>query len=177
MAPEARKNNPQRMSDFDAPSERDDSPKGTPRYRPNAAGIVQRTDGRILICERVREPGSWQFAQGGVDPGETMEQALVREMEEELSLGPEDYLVITKKGPYRYLFGKGRKKKGFDGQQQIYFLTLMTCPERKINVVTPHQEFRSVRWIRPEEFDLCWLPEFKREVYQAVLRDFFGVEI
>ena len=147
-----------------------------PLYRLNAAAILQRTDGRILICERLREPGSWQFAQGGVDPGETMEQALVREMEEELSLQPGDYLVITRKGPYRYLFGRGRKKKGFDGQEQTYFLTLMTCPETKINVRTPHQEFQRARWIHPEEFDLCWLPDFKREVYRAVLFDFFGVE-
>jgi len=147
-----------------------------PLYRLNAAGILQRTDGRILICERLREPGSWQFAQGGVDSGETLEQALLREMEEELSLRPSDYLVITRKGPYRYLFGKGRKKKGFDGQEQTYFLTLMTCLETKINVATPHQEFRRARWIHPHEFDLCWLPDFKREVYRAVLFDFFGVE-
>jgi len=152
-----------------------DSPK-PPQYRLNVAGILQRTDGRILICERLREPGSWQFAQGGVDPGETLEQALVREMEEETSLQPGDFLVITRKGPYRYLFGPGRKKKGFDGQEQTYFLTLMTCPETKINVATPHQEFRRTRWIKPEEFDLCWLPDFKREVYRTVLFDFFGVE-
>ena len=147
-----------------------------PLYRLNAAAILQRTDGRILICERLREPGSWQFAQGGVDSGETMEQALVREMEEELSLRSGDYLVISRKGPYRYLFGKGRKKKGFDGQEQTYFLTLMTCPETRVNVITPHQEFRRTRWIQPGEFDLCWLPEFKREVYRSVLFDFFGVE-
>lgn len=148
-----------------------------PQYRLNAAGIVQRTDGRILICERLNEPGSWQFAQGGVDPGETLEQALVREMEEELSLRPQDYLIITRKGPYRYLFGKGRKKKGFDGQEQTYFLTLMTCPETRIDVATPHQEFRRTSWIQPGEFDLCWLPNFKREVYRAVLYDFFGVGV
>lgn len=147
-----------------------------PRYRPNAAGILQRTDGRILVCERLNEPGAWQFAQGGIDSGETMEQALLREMQEELSLRPKDYLIICHKGPYRYLFGKGRKKKGYDGQEQTYFLTLMTCPEERINVATARPEFRRTRWINPAEFDLCWLPEFKREVYRAVLFDFFGVE-
>jgi len=149
----------------------------TPLYRPNAAGILQRTDGRILICERLKEPGSWQFAQGGVDPGETMKQALVREMEEELSLRPGDYLILTSKGPYRYLFGNVKKKKGYDGQEQTYFLTLLTSPETRINVITPHQEFRRARWITPCAFDLGWLPEFKREVYRAVLLDFFGIEM
>lgn len=147
-----------------------------PRYRPNAAGILQRTDGRILICERIDTAGAWQFAQGGVNAGETLEEALVREMQEELSLRSKDYVVITSKGPYRYLFGKSRKKKGFDGQEQTYFLALMTGQEKRINVATAHPEFRRTRWIRPEEFDLCWLPDFKREVYRAVLFDFFGVE-
>ncbi|MDD5348889.1 MAG: NUDIX domain-containing protein [Chthoniobacteraceae bacterium] len=152
------------------------APLSSPRYRLNAAGILQRTDGRILVCERLREAGCWQFAQGGLNQGETEEEALVREMEEELSLRRDDYVVITSKGPYRYLFGKGRKKKGFDGQQQTYFLTLMTCLETRINVATAHPEFQRTRWIRPGEFDLCWLPEFKRAVYRAVLFDFFGVE-
>ena len=149
--------------------------KSIPQYRPNSAGILQRTDGRILIAERLNMPGAWQFAQGGMNPGETAEQALVREMEEELSLRPHDYLILTHKGPYRYLFGK-RKKKGFDGQEQTYFLTLLTAPESRINVRTIHQEFQRFRWIFPAEFDLCWLPEFKREVYGAVLFDFFGID-
>jgi putative (di)nucleoside polyphosphate hydrolase len=152
----------------------DDSPKILPLYRLNSAAILQRTDGRILIAERVNVPGAWQFAQGGANPGETAEEALVREMEEELSLKPRDYLILTHKGPYRYLFGK-RKKKGFDGQEQTYFLTLLTAPESRINVRTAHQEFQRFRWIYPAEFDLCWLPVFKREVYSAVLFDFFGI--
>ena len=151
------------------------SPPLSPRYRLNAAGILQRTDGCILICERLGEAGCWQFAQGGVNRGETPGEALEREMEEELSLRREDYVVICSKGPYRYLFAKGRKKKGYDGQEQTYFLTLMTCLEERINVATAHPEFRRTRWIRPEAFDLCWLPEFKRAVYRAVLFDFFGV--
>jgi putative (di)nucleoside polyphosphate hydrolase len=145
------------------------------QYRPNAAGILQRTDGRILVAERLNLPGAWQFAQGGISPGETPEEALVREMEEELSLKPGDYLILICKGPYRYLFGK-RKKKGYDGQEQTYFLTLLTAPESRINVQTSHQEFQRYRWIFPSEFDLCWLPEFKREVYRSVLFDFFGVD-
>jgi putative (di)nucleoside polyphosphate hydrolase len=147
-----------------------------PRYRPNVASILQRTDGRILICERIHQPGAWQFAQGGIDAGETPREALIREMGEELSLRAKDFLIISQKGPYRYLFGKGRKKKGFDGQEQIYFLTLMTCLENRVNVVTAHPEFQQTRWIKPAEFDMCWLPDFKRQVYRNVLFDFFGVE-
>lgn len=40
---------------------------------------------------------------------------------------------------------------------------------------TKHPEFRSFRWIAPNDSCLDWLPKFKHGVYRAVLRDFFGV--
>jgi putative (di)nucleoside polyphosphate hydrolase len=39
------------------------------------------------------------------------------------------------------------------------------------------REFRAYRWIFPVEFDLDWLPAFKRDVYREVMRDFFQVEL
>ena len=154
-----------------------ESAKAGARYRPNVAAILQDGAGRILICERFDIPGAWQFPQGGVEPGETHRQALGREMSEELSLEPDDYEIITQKGPYRYSLGEGRTKNGFHGQEQEYFLLKLTGPESRIDVATPHREFRSWRWIRPAEFDLRWLLEMKREVYREVLRDFFSVEL
>ena len=147
------------------------------RYRPNVAAIVQNEAGRVLICERADIPGAWQFPQGGVEPGETHAQALEREMREELSLAPGDYKVISHRGPYRYLLGKGRTKNGFHGQEQEYFLLKLTAPDSRIDVKTAHREFRSWKWIRPAEFDLRWLLAMKRDVYRRVMSDFFGVEL
>ena len=148
-----------------------------PRYRSSVAGIFQRADGRILICERLDKAGAWQFAQGGVDDGETAEQAFHREMEEELSVRPQDCRILDRKGPYRYLFPNGVQRKGYNGQEQTYFLALLTGPETCINVATAHPEFRGVRWVLPGEFDFAWLPAFKREVYRQVFADFFGVSL
>ncbi len=145
------------------------------RFRPNVAGIIQADDGRILICERMEPAGAWQFPQGGVDPGETYEEAFRREMEEEIGLKPEDYTLIDRRGPYRYTFEGGRLKRGYHGQEQHYFLARLTSPDSHINVCTGHPEFRDFRWVAPEAFDLDWLPFFKKEVYRAVLHDFFGV--
>jgi len=145
------------------------------RYRPNVAAILQRDDGRILVAERLSPVNCWQFPQGGVDEGETYVQALVREVEEELSLREDHYEVVASRGPYRYRFENGRQKRGYHGQEQRYFLVRLTAPECYINVATEHQEFRSYRWIDPGEFRLEWLPGFKREVYREVLRDFFNL--
>jgi putative (di)nucleoside polyphosphate hydrolase len=147
------------------------------RYRPNVAAILQNADGRILVCERIDIPGAWQFPQGGIEPGETLEQALEREMREELSLEPGDYKVLGQKGKYRYVLGEGKIKKGYHGQEQEYFLLQLVSPETCINLETPEQEFKASRWIVPSEFDLRWLPSMKREVYRHVMWDFFNVEL
>lgn len=147
------------------------------KYRPNVAGIITDLNGRILVCERIDVRGAWQFPQGGVDPGETFVGALEREMAEELSLRRGDYRILDQKGPYRYVLGGGRTKKGYHGQEQQYFLLELTAPESVINVATPDAEFRSTKWIRPHEFKKSWLPRMKAAVYESVLRDFFGAEL
>jgi putative (di)nucleoside polyphosphate hydrolase len=146
-----------------------------PAYRPNAAIILRNSQGEILICERSDVLGCWQFPQGGVKKDETLLDALHREVEEELGLKPEDYRVLSKKGPYRYLFLNGRQKEGFDGQEQHYFLAELTKPETAVRL-EGSDEFRDARWLPPAAFDLDWIGPMKREVYTNVFRDFFGIE-
>ena len=50
------------------------------RYRPNVAAILQRGDGCVLIGQRADYPESWQFPQGGIDAGESPEDAARREI-------------------------------------------------------------------------------------------------
>jgi putative (di)nucleoside polyphosphate hydrolase len=85
--------------------------------------------------------------------------------------------VTLRKGPYRYLFREGRTKKGWHGQEQLYFLCHLEAPDDAVNVATKEPEFQAFRWISPTEFQVSWLPPMKRQVYQAVFRDFFDIEI
>ncbi|MEI8340099.1 MAG: NUDIX domain-containing protein [Verrucomicrobiota bacterium] len=148
------------------------------KLRQNVAGIlVQSSSGKILICERYNSAGAWQFPQGGVDAGESLEEALVRELYEEISLKAGDYTILEKKGPYQYMYGERRLVKGHHGKVQHYFLAQLDAPISRINVATEHPEFRNVRWILPGEFKIKWLPEMKHAVYRAVFKDFFGVAL
>jgi putative (di)nucleoside polyphosphate hydrolase len=152
------------------------------RFRPNVAALIVKPDGALLICERWTVPGAWQFPQGGVDAGETPESALFREVREEVGLEPKHYQVIAQKAGYRYLYPedvrqKKLKKHGFHGQEQTYYLCHLHSNSTPINVDQKGREFRAYRWIDPEEFDLDWLPSFKRDVYRQVMLDFFQVEI
>jgi putative (di)nucleoside polyphosphate hydrolase len=145
-----------------------------PVYRPNVAFILRNPAGEILVCERSDWPGCWQFPQGGVQPGESLPEALAREVEEELGLLPHEYRVLTSRGPYRYLFPKGRKKEDFDGQEQHYFLAELINTRATIRFEGAH-EFRAARWLPPAAYNLDWIAPMKREVYAQVFRDFFGI--
>ena len=147
------------------------------KYRLNVAAILRNGAGKILVAERVDRSGAWQFPQGGVDEGETLEQALARELREEISLAPSAYQIVTSKGPYFYLFGSDKVVKGFHGKEQHYFLADFTGDPGKIDVKTAHPEFRDIRWVDPASFDIDWLPRMKREVYREVFQDFFSVRI
>jgi putative (di)nucleoside polyphosphate hydrolase len=146
-----------------------------PAYRLNAAIILRNSNGEILICERRDWQGCWQFPQGGVKKSETLLGALYREVEEELGLKPADYRIVSSKGPYRYLFMNGRKKDGFDGQEQHYFLADLINPNSVIRLEGSH-EFRAARWLPPAAYDMDWIGSMKREVYASVFRDFFQIE-
>ena len=146
-----------------------------PTYRPNAAIILRNPTGEILVCERSDWRGCWQFPQGGVKKGESLIEALHREVEEELGLQPPDYRVLSSKGPYRYLFTGGRKKEGYDGQEQHYFLAELINPNAVIQFDGAH-EFCAAKWLHPAAYDLDWIAPMKRDVYADVFRDFFAVE-
>jgi putative (di)nucleoside polyphosphate hydrolase len=148
---------------------------GAPIYRPNVAAIIRRSDKKVLVGERRDRPGSWQFPQGGIKSRETPEEALARELFEEVGLKTGSFRVLERKEPYRYLFDKGRKKEGYHGQEQIYFL-IELLPGFEPDHETSEPEFRALRWIEPSEFHVNWLPPFKREVYRQVLNQFFGVQ-
>lgn len=155
---------------------------GMVRYRPNVAALVMNPAGSLLICERATVPGAWQFPQGGVDAGESIEQALFREVLEEVGLAPGHYEVVARREGYRYLYpqdarGKKLRKHGNHGQEQTYFLCHLKPNAPQVNVNQKPREFRAYRWILPAEFDLDWLPAFKRDVYREVMRDFFKVNL
>lgn len=145
-----------------------------PKYRPNVALILRNTSGALLFCERSDWPGTWQFPQGGLVPGESPLDALWREAREEIALLPFQYCIAESRGPYRYLFQGKRKKDGCEGQEQTYFLADLLAPEFKINFGSD-PEFRDAVWLPPDKLRIDLVPSLKQGVYRRVLADFFGI--
>ncbi|MEY2599438.1 MAG: hypothetical protein RLZZ142_1697 [Verrucomicrobiota bacterium] len=147
------------------------------RYRLNVAAILRDSKGRILICERLGAPGSWQFPQGGVDKGESLFEALTRELEEEIGVTAESWTMLTQDGPFRYEFGEGRMVKGFHGKDQHFFLVEYHGACDGIRVDMPSPEFQAYEWIAPETFSLSWLPKMKRDMYKKAFRSLLGIHL
>lgn len=108
--------------------------------------------------------------------------ALTREVREEIGLLPKHYRILDERSGYRYLYPpevrkKKQEKHGFHGQEQTYFRCLLQPGAPEVNVNQTPREFGDHKWIEPREFQLSWLPDFKRDVYRQVMRDFFAVEL
>ncbi len=58
-----------------------------PHFRAGIVAVVRRADGKVLAFERTDYSGEWQLPQGGIERGESPEQAAWRELEEETGLG------------------------------------------------------------------------------------------
>ncbi len=144
-------------------------------YRPNVAAIVQGPGGLLLIGQRSDFPECWQFPQGGIDAGESKEDALRREVLEEIALPPGAYEVTARRGPYRYDYPQGLDRRGFRGQEQTYFLCSILG--NKLPVIELHKscgEFTAVHWVPVDDFPVHLVPPMKQAVYREILRDFFG---
>lgn len=143
-------------------------------YRPNVAAILQRADGLVLIGRRSDYPESWQFPQGGIDPGETPEEAVRREIFEEVGLAPQAYTLAARSGPHCYDFPAGRDHRGHDGQEQIYFLCRLHGSDAPaIDLAKTCGEFAAVRWVPVTGFPVHLAPPMKQAVYREVLQRLF----
>ena len=134
-----------------------------PSHRPNVGAILRREDGHILMCERLNQPGHWQFPQGGIKKGERLFDALWREIEEELGLSPATaYCRIIAVGPeVKYDFPPGTTSKiatKYAGQAQVLvLLDYLGCDSDLQLAADDKPEFRSFRWVtRAQALQLLW---------------------
>jgi len=136
-------------------------------YRPNAAALILRSQGReILLGERADTPGHWQWPQGGLEPGESPEDGLFRELQEEIGVSKARILYrFPFKLVYRFPQRLSQKFKPCIGQEQVYFVVEI---EQAPNLEASDGEFSAIKWAPLEKAtsQVIW---HKAPLYDAVL--------
>ncbi|MDE2402087.1 MAG: RNA pyrophosphohydrolase [Burkholderiales bacterium] len=144
-------------------------------FRPNVGIILLNHRNQVFWGKRIRTH-SWQFPQGGIKYGESPEQAMFRELHEEVGLLPEHVRVVARTRDWlRYEvpnhFIRKDARGHYKGQKQIWFLLQLMGRDTDMNLrASSHPEFDAWRW---HEY---WVPldtviEFKRDVYQLALSE------
>lgn len=143
-------------------------------FRPNVGIVIANGEGQVLWGRRVGGSDSWQFPQGGIHGGETPEQAMYRELDEEVGLQPEQVQILGEtrdwlryRLPERYV--RRREQPVCIGQKQRWFLLRLTAGDEAVRVdAHAKPEFDAWRWVN------YWYPvsgvvDFKRDVYRQAL--------
>jgi len=147
------------------------------RYRPNVAAVIlspqypQKCE--IFIARRIDIKNAWQFPQGGIDEGETPQEALLRELTEEI--GTDEVEIIAEHPKWLKYDFPTKHPKGkcynFDGQAQKYFLVRLK-DESSIKLDSFEEpEFSEYCFVDYENV-LTKATHFKRRVYKMVLDHF-----
>jgi len=144
-------------------------------YRQCVGLVLFNPEGKVFVGERLDNQGAWQMPQGGIDDGETIEEAAIREMREETGTDKAEIVyvsdnVLTYDLP-DHLLGKlwsGRYK----GQEQRWAALRFTGEDHEVTLYDKvHPEFSSWKWV--ELGDVCeMIVPFKRATYEAVIEEF-----
>ena len=148
-------------------------------YRPCAGFMLVNAEGLVFVGERIDKSahGFWQMPQGGIDKGEDVREAALRELHEEVGVAAHLVEVIAQSAqPYFYdlppeLLGKVWKGK-YRGQEQHWFLGRFLGSEADIDLEAHDPpEFAAYQWVAPALLPDLIVP-FKREVYAALVAEF-----
>lgn len=145
-------------------------------FRPNVGIIIFNEKGKLLWAKRLGQD-AWQFPQGGVQMHESPEEAALRELNEEVGLGPEDVEIVACTEKWlRYRLPKHLIRQNSHpvciGQKQKWYLMRLLSDTEKIRFdLCEKPEFDHWRWVN------YWYPvnqvvSFKRKVYRKALEEF-----
>jgi putative (di)nucleoside polyphosphate hydrolase len=144
-------------------------------FRANVGIILANGERQVFWGGRAGRDG-WQFPQGGIGPDEDPQEAMYRELEEEIGLTADDVrLVGSTRGWLRYRLPKryirNHSRPLCIGQKQRWFLLELSSPDHRLRFdTTTRPEFDRWRWVD------YWLPlreviYFKRHVYRRALEE------
>ncbi len=143
-------------------------------FRPNVGIILCNQQRQLFWAKRIGQD-AWQFPQGGIDTNESPEEAMYRELDEEVGLKPHQVSLLGSTHDWlRYRLPRRYIRKNTNpvciGQKQRWYLLRVNCSESDFCLDhSPKPEFDHWRWVK------YWYPVdkvvyFKRRVYADALK-------
>jgi len=146
-------------------------------YRPAAGIMLINSDKHVWVGKRLdNRYEAWQMPQGGIDDGEDVAVAALRELSEETGI-PDTLVEILARTAHELYYDlppelKDQLWKGrYLGQRQTWFLMRFTGDDTDVDLETHHPEFGAWKWVQPHTLPDIIVP-FKRQLYQDVLAAF-----
>ena len=135
-------------------------------FRTIVVAVIQNARDEYLICRKPLDrgvfPGQWAIPGGGIEPGERMQEALRREVREEVGL--EIHAIrplFFKDGEHPKLFPDGSR-------QDIYMIFLLFACRAAGEAVTLGEEFEQYAWVKGPELDRYDLNEQTKDTFRQL---------
>lgn len=134
-------------------------------YRKAVLGIIVSRDKKFLLLYRILHWKGWEFPKGGIEKGETEEEALLREIKEETGLHASIVCRLPYEISYDYpeKFVENTKTKYAGAKQSVYLITA----SGKVKLSGEHKKYK---WVSCEEAMKLLKQESHRKALEAALR-------
>lgn len=147
-------------------------------YRPCVGIALFNHDGKVFVGERIDTPGAWQMPQGGIDEGESVEDAAFRELGEEVGTNQGVIIKIAEE-KLRYDLPDDKIQKlwngKYRGQEQTWVAMRFTGNDSDIDLNSFREpEFTNWQWVDIRD-TLNLIVPFKHELYMHVIRLFSDI--
>lgn len=148
------------------------------QYRPGVGILLLNVHGEVFVGRRTDvKDDAWQMPQGGIDEGESPQEAALRELKEEIGTD-KAVLIAESRHWFQYDVPQELARRKWDdrwkGQTQKWLVMLFNGTDSDISLSSVHPEFDAWRWVSVKD-----LPElavsFKRQLYVDVIGEFSTV--
>lgn len=148
--------------------------------RANVGIVIINDENKVLWAKRTQADNAWQFPQGGIQQNESPQEAMYRELDEELGLAADSVEIIACTDRWLTYYLPKRYRRYHEtpmciGQKQKWFLLRFLGSDRDVSLD---------KYDKPEFDDWCWqdfwypirhVVAFKQDVYRKALREFAGI--
>jgi|TARA_B100000287_G_scaffold257038_2_gene241655 putative (di)nucleoside polyphosphate hydrolase len=148
-------------------------------YRKGVGIFLLNKNNKLWVGKRIDfKSDYWQMPQGGIDKNESPQEAMMRELSEEVGITKNYEILKESKGWLSYNLPQSLKKVvwggKYIGQTQKWYACRFYGKDEEFDLKTHKPEFEDWKWIKPVEATNFIVP-FKKELYKKILKNFDGL--